>query len=240
MVYGVDATTAGANDAQLVFEVPTGSEVAALSDDGLLQGRTITWPLGSLSPGNGGERTVTLQAGPNLMPGSILAPRASITGSQVCEIRTRATTRVLNEAPLRVSVSVLPQPALPGSPLEVRLKVRNTSAFDRAGVLLTLEYPAGLNSLSNGSFPGSCAGTSCGTQENAVFFEPVLLAGETKVYSLPPTVASSVLLGSIIRFDAFGSDANGTSAAGSAALLVGNSFDGATDNGARRPLLQNP
>ncbi len=76
LTYGAFATGPGAPDATLEFRLPAQTTFESATNGGVLDGDVVAWDLGSLNPGSGGERRVTVAVGAGLVPGTILTGEA--------------------------------------------------------------------------------------------------------------------------------------------------------------------
>ena len=70
-----------------------------------------------------------------------------------------------NNIPWKLVVVTSPDPVRPGETMDVELTVTNAGIFDRTGVVLTLEYPDGLDRLDIDRFDGDWPGSRCNPRE---------------------------------------------------------------------------
>ena len=177
LTYGAFATGPGAPGATLEFRLPAQTTFESATNGGVLNGDVVAWDLGSLNPGSGGERRVTVAVGAGLVPGTILTGEARFTDRSLVqnEIRGDTATRVAAQSPLNVRVAISPEPAPPGQTLALLLSVTNTSGVTRSDVELLLEFPDHVAQLFESVFDGDCPSTACETQERAVFLVPTLV-----------------------------------------------------------------
>ncbi len=229
LTYGAFATGPGAPDATLEFRLPAQTTFESATNGGVLDGDVVAWDLGSLNPGSGGERRVTVAVGAGLVPGTILTGEARFTDRSLVqnEVRGDAATRVAAQSPLNVRVAISPEPAPPGQTLALLLSVTNTSGLTQSDVELLLEFPDHVAQLFDSLFGGDCPSTACETQERAVFLVPTLAPGQTVNFPVPPVIPANTVAGTVVRFDAFASDSSGAQSADSEAFMVGTSFDAA-------------
>jgi hypothetical protein len=124
-------------------------------------------------------------------------------------------------------VIALPEKAAPGTLAGVQLVVTNGGAFDRTGVLVTIEYPQGLDSLDDTGLPGGCPGSFCEPSEIVSWPIGTLVAGESACFSLAPQVSNSTPSGSVVPFDVVTTDAFGDRSSNGALLFIGTQFSAA-------------
>ncbi|MEE9296336.1 MAG: hypothetical protein V3W34_15435, partial [Phycisphaerae bacterium] len=224
LTYGLRETDNGIPNGALSMPVPDGTSFVSATDGGVLNGNVIEWSLGAIGPGQSGEVQATVRVS-GLVEGSIIQAEATLEDIQTPanHVRSQAATRVQSDILLELAVVASPDLALPGEILDIELTVTNTGAFDRFGVVLTLEYPDGLNSLRNDLFDGACPGLSrCDRQERATFNIGTLASGQQLFFSMPPIVATGTLEGRLIRFDAFVYDNAGLQVDDTDVVKVGN------------------
>ena len=214
--YGHRATSAGNLDMILELPLPDGVSFVSASGGGILDSGTVQWPLGTLEPGQVNSRQVTVAVDPATGFGSLLEAQAVLRSVDQLDrvVRAEVTTKIAEDFPLLLATEVTPDPTEAGEQLNARLTVTNTSLFDRSNLILKLRYPQYLDSLSNNliSDDGSASyGSTVEFGEFVTWNLGTLLAGSEKTVSLPPTVASSTIDGTIIDFDAVVSDATALS-----------------------------
>lgn len=227
LTYGAFANGGGAPGATLRFTPPPNTSVVSIDGGGALLGGDVVWSLGGVNPGAGGRRSVTLAVPEAAPSGTILRSSALFRDAGGREVRFQETTRVATEIPLRVDLDIDPVAAPNNSALDMAVSVTNTSGLALSGVILTLEYPAGLNALVNSAWAGDCPGSAqCDPQEFATVVVGALSAGQTATYPLAPVVSAGALQGTVINVDAWAVDAAGRQASGGAAVMVGTQFSG--------------
>jgi len=234
MTFGTFLDGGGALGTRLEFEIPDGTLLISVSDGGLVADGVVSWAVGGLNPGAGGDRSVLVQIDPALEPATIIEAEARFddVSSPVEEVRFEEATRIGNPSPFDVDLDIAQFFALPNTTLDLVVSVTNRSAFDRSGVVLRVETPEGLEFLPNGQFAGSCPSTGCLTRERAVFNIAVLAVGETVSFTMPYVIDDAARAGTVINFDADASDDTGFIATDGDAVLVGDEFDGARSAGA--------
>jgi hypothetical protein len=222
MSYGLLETSSGVPDGVLSMPVPSGTSFVSATGGGVLDGDVVQWPLGAIGPGQVGEVQATVQV-ESPTEGSVIEAEATLEDvltptNHAC---SQASTRVQNDIPLALVAVASPDPVSPGEILDVELTVTNTGAFDRTGVVLTLEYPDHLDPLADSLFDGSCTGASCNSQERATFDIGTLAGGQQVLFHVRPTVAADALDGELIRFDAVVTDNTGLQVANTDVVKVG-------------------
>jgi hypothetical protein len=179
----------------------------------LLANDTVQWSLGTLTPGKTGERRASFTLDVAQDEGTAVKAEAVLQDSGGRLTRADAVTRAESEVPLKVTLDASLVPVLPGDVLNVKLTVTNTSAFDRTGVKLQMRYPVGLDllrhlAISDGGtcVPSVSNNSRCDSTELLSWDLGTLPAGTVRTLSLPPTVSSAVVKGSLIEFVAFVED----------------------------------
>ncbi|MCH8851886.1 MAG: DUF11 domain-containing protein [Planctomycetes bacterium] len=152
--------------------------------------------------------------------GCVAGTEPCLAGETCDEQDDTCTPTDPDDAPLGLVVVTSPNPARRGETLDIELTVTNPGNSERTGVVLTLDYPDGLNGLSNSLFDGFCPGSSCGRQERATFNIGTLAAGEGRTFSMPIQVASDTADGTIIDFNAMVVDVLGSQVLGTDSIMV--------------------
>ena len=133
--------------------MPAGTTFVSASDSWLLNGSTVEWSLGTLSPGQSGTRTVTVEANAGLVRGTLLPAQAELsdTSAPAQLARARAVTEIDGLDPLELAMAVGPDPAAVGEQLGIELTVTNTSASALTAVTLVLRWPHRIDPLFTGT-----------------------------------------------------------------------------------------
>jgi len=133
-----------------------------------------------------------------------------------------------SHAALDINVQATPDPVEPGEVLNVQVTVGNSDNFDRTDVVVTMEYPAGLNALAHSAISdgGSCVnsvgnGSTCSSTEQLSWSIASLPANSGITLTLPPTVDASTATGTTIVFQSTATDSS-DSATGSESVEVVN------------------
>jgi hypothetical protein len=215
--FGQVATAQVSPNAVLRFELPAGTSFASATDGGTLTGNTVEWSLGTLLPGDAGQRQLTLQADVGLMDGSLLESQAWIADTDGGVARARTATRVEDNVPLNLALVVGPDPARPDELVLVEATVTNGGFFPAAGVVLEIRLPDGQGNpfaqttiSGGGTCPASVINNSrCDTVERATWDLGTIPAGGGMTLTLPVLVGSAVVDGTLISFDAEVADGAG-------------------------------
>ena len=227
--YGHTATSAVAPGATLSLSVPAGLSFVSADGGGTLSGGTVQWSLGTLVPGQVGERRVVFNVDGGVAAGTAIQAEAVLqdTGGQLS--RADEVTRVEDPAPLQLAIEANANPAQPGEVLGVELTVTNSSFFDRAGVVLQMRYPVGLQDLPHAAISdgGTCIASvsnnfRCDATELLSWNLGTIPAGTGVTVNLPPTVDVSIVPGSLIEFTARVTDSSGSGTQASETISVVN------------------
>ena len=112
----------------------------------------------------------------------------------------------ISSAQIDLAVTANPDPVRPGEMTEVVLRVSNVGALAQANLTVELDYPAGLNSVSEVIITdaGDCIGrgfvTSCESGELLRWNIGTLQPAQAVRLSLPPIVAAATANGTQITF----------------------------------------
>ncbi len=237
LTYGLGQDSGDVSDGIISMAVPSGTCFVSASDGGTLNGDVVEWFVGLISPGGGGERLLSVRAGAE--EGRIAFARARFRDGAAASTRVEAetSTRIWNLSPLTLDIVASPNLSAGGDALEIAMSVTNTTPLPRPGIVLRLEFPDGLNGLATAILDpffdsASCRQVSnndqCTRRETARFLLGELAPGEEVIVVVPPIVATGLMDGELIRFDAFVTDSTGFQAADTDVIKVGTLFDTAT------------
>ena len=136
-------------NALLSLPVPVGTTFFSASDGGTLVGGTVQWDVGSLNPGDSGQRTMIVDVDNVAVDGQVLNANAVITDASIPAnvSRASAVSQVQNAVPLTLSISLNPNPVRPGEVLNTELTVTNPTAVNRSGVVLEVRTPENIFSI---------------------------------------------------------------------------------------------
>ncbi len=205
---------ASVNNTELVLSLPTGVIFSSASDGGTLNGSEVSWPLGFLSPGDGGTRFVDVAIDNGLTSGSVLNAQATV-GSLTNPVQfalSEVNTAISSTSGLQVAVESSSNPAQPSTIMNYQLVVSNTDPFTRFGVDLTLIYPFEFSGISEANFDGDCGSTTCTGSEIVTWTLGSIPAGGVVTVDLPSTISSTALDGRLVPLRAIVEDDQGAQA----------------------------
>jgi len=221
--YGVRSDSAGSAAAALELAIPEGTSFVSADHAGSLTPEgVVSWSLGNLNPGQGGERRVRVRVDEGLLPGTQLVAEAAFSDASGNRVAGETVARIQDIA-LALEARISPNPAVPGETLDVELTVSNTGALSRTGVFVRLEYPDHLSFLSDSLYDGDCPSTGCEPTERSFFDVGDLAAGKSRTYSLPIRIHGSTLDGVVIPFEVEAYDAGRNIVETNAAVWVSGS-----------------
>jgi len=211
--FGNRSAIATAPNALLRLPLPAGATFVSASDGGVLNAGAVEWSLGTLQPGQSGMRTVALTAGAGPRGGQLLAT-ATLSDTTPQQAVARAVTEIDGVEPLRVAMTVGPDPAAPGDQLDIQLTVSNTSASSVPTVFLLLRWPQEIVPLFTGQgtgSPGACTqivnNAGCSAGEFAQWSLGTLAAGQTMTVTYSAELAAGPD-GAIVDFRATAQSVN--------------------------------
>ena len=192
-----DATALGVG---LTLTLPVGATFVSASDGGTESLGVVSWSLGDLPPGAGGQVHVTASA-PSAVDGSLLTATAEIANAD--SARAMAVTRVDSSPTLRVGVEANPDPAYPGEHQEALVTVTNPSLTVVEGVFLKIRQPDGVRLFLSGDVSGNggCSSGQCNPGDLAEWSIGALAPGEGATISLPVTSVDPIDDGTVLFFD---------------------------------------
>jgi len=215
LTFGSSTTSVVAQNAVLRMPVPAGTQLVSASDGGVLNGSVVEWSLGTLSPGQSGERALVVQVENEVLDGTLIPAQAQIEDDAPFDrVRASTQTQVQSAVPLQLTLAVNPNPVRSNETLLVTMEVTNTGPVDLLGVQVELLMPVGISSTSVGVTGGATcpnivdSALSCAPLERVTWALGTLKAGTGMPLALPPTVVATVQ-GSVINFTALASDDGG-------------------------------
>ncbi|WP_447962504.1 FG-GAP-like repeat-containing protein [Nitrospira sp. Ecomares 2.1] len=226
--FGVSISSAGSPNAILSFPLPAGTTFQSATQGGsLVNNNRVDWSLGSLNPGESGQRSLTVTVNGNIANGTILHTEAVFSDSAVPanQTRTSTTTRVQAPVSMDLRISATPNPVMVGELIDLELTVTNVDTVSRSNVTVALKFPDEFVSLSESLFAGDCVGSTCEPGEVAIFSVGTLAAGKGLTISLPPQVAAGISDGRLVRIEASATDTSGDMVEASTSLRVRNTRD---------------
>ena len=140
--------------------------MAIVSDDGgacslggCAAGSTVTWTLGTLSPGQSTQRQLILRAGAAVPAGTLLFNTTHVAANNAAEVHCDRSVPVDPSRALAVAITQATEPAVPGEPLTYIVNFANRGNIADAGVMLQAPVPAGTQFAS---------ATQAGTEQDGV------------------------------------------------------------------------
>ncbi len=212
LTYGSVSSTSSSSSTQLVFPLPTGTTFISATGNGTETGGEVTWNIGSLTSGAGGEHRVTVRV--NAEEGHILEVNSAYlngTDSSYSFHQTQVDriARIEDgERPL-VAITLQPPSVIHGEILNVELTVTNPSSSVLSNVEILLRYPDHLNSLHESDIstggPANtvdCPSTTCDSGEIVTWSLGNLPPGGGVTVTMPPMINAYTVDGTLIQFDA--------------------------------------
>jgi uncharacterized repeat protein (TIGR01451 family) len=201
-----------APNAVIQMPLPVGTTFMSASDDGMLDGDVVRWPLNTLSPGESGIRLLTVQFDDTLVDGDIVRSSARIldTSNPPSIARATAGTRVEAAVPVLLGLSVSPDPVLANHSATVILNAANTGPV-ATGLALRLivppEVPGFFSNLTSG---GACTSNFCDTGESIAWDVANFLPDSEVDFTVTPPIRAGTPAGSVVSFDARLTESFGT------------------------------
>ena len=132
--YGAISERGGASDAVLRLELPANVAFQEASGNGTESGGVVTWSLGPIQGGRGGDHVVTVRVDQGVDAGEVLVGRTSLSSGNSGDSPAEAEqiTAVGSPAPMQVALSVGDLPTAENERVNFSITVSNTS-----GLLLT-------------------------------------------------------------------------------------------------------
>ena len=228
LAFGNRSTNVLAPGAVLHMPLPVGTTFVAASDGGTVEGRVIEWPLGTLAPGDGGTRQLTVRAEADATLGAALSASADIADTNTPPNRTRASsvTRVATQGTLRLAMEVNPDPANPGDGLAVQLTASNAGVVPLLDVVVEMILPEGLAGFTpalndGGTCPNSVFSAAvCEAREHVVWQLGTLAPGAGITVTTQPLVANTTASGSVLVFDAKAFEMTGQRVAAAQTVVI--------------------
>jgi uncharacterized repeat protein (TIGR01451 family) len=247
LTYG-NRTASNVTSAILVFPLPPGTTLVGSSGGVVIGGGSIVqWNLGTLAAGAGGRKTVTLAVNASppadlrlAIDGAELTGTSATTGAE--RAWATAVTRIIAANPIKLAVSVAPNPIQANQTLTGTLRVTNAAVISLTGVILQTRVPTdGVNFFNQSVLSG---GGTCVTSEgsgNCFAYELVtwnlgtLSPGQIVTVTMPMVVTNGTASGRLITLDADVKTDTNAQATHTATTLVGTGTftdtdgDGVTD-----------
>lgn len=202
LVYG-NAGAASAENAQMSFPVPAGTQFLSATGNGVHAGGTITWNLGSVAPNDGGRERVTLQVNA-LASGSMLTVDAASVSGEINFLprtsRARAVSRVVSGSSLQLGLEIGPDPAQPGELIDAQITITNPGGSATGLIEARLLWPEHLAGSTTITGSGSCPG-GCDRGDYLSWSVGILGPGVAQTIAFSDFIGASTLSGTPIPFE---------------------------------------
>ncbi len=194
-------------DSAIEMDVPAGTTLVSASGEFTQEANGVRWPLGTLSPGQGGTRRLTVKVDDTLSEGDILLARADISDA-TSAASASAATRVEAPASANLALEVNPDPVEANEIMEVQLSATNRGQV-ATDVELRLAVPQEVVEFGSGFSEGAvCTSAFCNAGESMAWNIAALAAARGTTRATPMT-AKSLADGNVVAFDARMTDASG-------------------------------
>jgi uncharacterized repeat protein (TIGR01451 family) len=180
--------------ATLQLKLPPGTGFAAADEGGVEAGGMVSWSLGDLAPGAGGERHVDVQV--TGLAGTILTTVAETSDALARRAGAAATTVVSGTTPLRLSQTSYVDSARPSEEIVYELTVANTGASNQTVTLTTL-IPQEMSGSAVDD--GDCPGSFCENGELVTWNLGTIAPGQHKTRRLIGPVGGSERQGELVH-----------------------------------------
>jgi len=208
MTYGFRAVVGQANSV-LRLHAPNGTTVVSASDGGTaVAGGDIEWGLGTLKPGDGGVRRLTVQVDASTPVGSLLPAQATIRRSDNSGAkRANLVGRVQAAQALRLAIETAPDPARPGDSVDESVTITNPSTSGAGATLEVVVEDLVDSFVDNTTLGGGICGAfslgnSCDRRARVRF--PVLVPPKDGItVHLNQVISAATQNGAVARFRAY-------------------------------------
>lgn len=205
--YGFRAV-AGQADTVLRVRPPQGTTFVNASDGGdLLPSGEIEWPIGVLTPGDGGIRTVTVAVDGALPVGTILDAQGVIERADGSgDKRANAVTWAQAAQAIGLEIETNPDPAQPGDSIETSITVTNPGPTAQT-VTLHLVAPDQVETIVDGTATGDAVcgpftlGNPC-ERRSRILWTLTVPPRDGLTVRVDPLVSAGAINGSLINFQA--------------------------------------
>ena len=191
---------ATAASVELRMPLPAGTTFAAASPGGSLGGGVVTWPLGSLVPGAGGQARLTVNVSGGLINGDVLEARGELDPNLPAEYvaASSATTVVWADAPLHATYTVSESAIGPDGALTGYVTVTNSGPLALNNVMGNILLPHQIAAFSPTNTDLYCAGT-CSPGETASWSVGTLAPGQSRQAMFRAFLPASPPAGEVMR-----------------------------------------
>ncbi|HXC49406.1 MAG TPA: hypothetical protein VN634_00860 [Candidatus Limnocylindrales bacterium] len=165
---------------------PDGAVIVAASDDNeITDGSTpsVSWPIGSLKPGNAVRRTFRIAPEAGLVDGDLLTAVAGASGiisGAPREAAAEETTTVSSQPSLRIQTEASPDPVSVNGTVEFRYTVGNTTDLDILNVRLETVIPTRTDGVTLSA--GSVCESTCDAGHRVTWLLASLPAHQTRTF----------------------------------------------------------
>ena len=226
ITYGNRGTVA-VTDTTLTVPMPEGA-VLSSAGGGTVNGRKISWSLGTLLAGSGGRRAFSVTV-PAIAPSQrqLLIDAAELTGNSAVtgleQARASQVTRIMPVNPLKLVLALQHDPVAAGQPLVATIRVRNTGSIPLINVLVQSRMPPeGVNIVNQNTMtPAASCGGNCDPYELVTWSIGTMAPGATASLTMPLTVTAGFGSGRLIPFEARAVDDAADLALASTTTLIG-------------------
>jgi len=208
LTFGNVGTTSPAN-VVLRMPLPQGTTLASASGGATQSGGVLSWTIGTLGPGAGGQVRLVVMPNAGLPDGTVLAAQAEIDPGLPTEtiVHATATTPIRAGAPLHLAGAVSQTAARQGDRITYTVTATNTGTTDLTTVSALLRLPPFAVSATAlgtgfGCFGSGVCSWTIGT----------LAPGENRIVSLAITVHGNAPQGEVLRSEVVASAPNNEAA----------------------------
>ncbi|MCF6288679.1 MAG: DUF11 domain-containing protein [Proteobacteria bacterium] len=220
-----------ANGIELRFPLPDNSTFISTEAGGMLVNNEVIWNIGTLNPGEGSRRRVTLQLDNSINVGDIMEINKASISTVNHKTMASSILRVKHNNLLDLWLDLDADVVLPNDTLDVNLSVNNQSASTMPNIELSLSFPNHLNQLadsliSNGGDCNNVSGSdlTCNTPETVIWNLGNIIAGNSSLQNIPPTIEQDSLgtfNGAVVQFYAKAKNTSPDRSYVSRSLLIG-------------------
>ncbi|MEZ4651423.1 MAG: T9SS type A sorting domain-containing protein [Candidatus Eisenbacteria bacterium] len=181
LVYANRGTTSP-SDVELRLHVPGGVTIVDATGGVTATADVVTWKLGAVGPGAGGEVSAFVRVD-EMQDGGSLAAWAELDTHVASEyvLRASSSVAVQNEMPLRLSAAVDQGVAAPGDLVTYHVVVANDGVVDLNDIAVRIRFPGNMVSFGERLGEGfDCPSTTCDSHEIAIWSIDSLLPGESR------------------------------------------------------------
>jgi uncharacterized repeat protein (TIGR01451 family) len=201
LVYG-NAGASYAENAELIFPIPSGTQFSSATGGGLFADGQVTWNLGGLRPNGGGRERVIVQVDTLAEDSLLLVDAASLSGEVALHPRqsqAMAVSRVATES-LQLELESNSDPLETAQLIESQITVSNTGDTSTGTLTLRVLWPEELGALPTTTSDGGCT-ASCSDGEYLTWDLGILGPGGIMSVSFNENVVNGLVDGSLIPLE---------------------------------------